>query len=73
MKRRDFLELSAVASAAIMLGSLSELKNPHSVNGERNALNSDRGPRMCGGCKDFRVMNDCVPGFFEREIFDGWA
>ncbi len=73
MKRRNFLELSAVASAAIMMGSFTEFKNPHSVHHERNALDSDRGPRMYGGCKDFRMMNDCVPGFFEREIIDGWV
>ena len=73
MKRRDFLELSAMASAAIMMGSLSEFKNPHSVYGEPGYPDHNRRPRMYGGCQDFRMMNDSIPGFFEREIIDSWA
>jgi hypothetical protein len=73
MKRRDFIELSAVASVAIMIGSLTEFKNPHTVNHKLNDMNGDRRPRMYGGCQDFRMMNDSVPGFFEREIIDSWV
>jgi|GEM_PF-4199084 len=73
MKRRDFIELSAVASVAIMIGSLTEFKNPHTVHQKLNEINGDRKLHMYGGCRDFRMMNDFVPGFFEREIIDSWA
>lgn len=74
MKRRDFLELSAAATAAVMLGSLVHIENAGAVNGDPSrGLNGKHFIKMRGGCRDFRMMNDSVPGFFEREIFDSWA
>jgi hypothetical protein len=74
MKRRDFLEISAAASAAVMLGSLVNIEKSCAVNSDAgHGQRLDGYPRMRGGCRDFRAMNDFVPGFFEREIIDNWA
>ncbi|UCC80006.1 MAG: hypothetical protein JSW64_01225 [Candidatus Zixiibacteriota bacterium] len=73
MKRRDFLEVSAFASAAIMMGSFTELRNRLSLQDDNNYPDHARRLRMHGGCRDFRTMNDSIPAFFEREIIDGWA
>lgn len=73
MKRRDFLEVSAFASAAIMIGSFTEFRNRLYLRDEDKYTDRARRLRMHGGCRDFRTMNDSVPAFFEREIIDGWA
>lgn len=73
MRRRDFLELSAFASAAIMMGSFSELRNRLPLRNEDDFPDYTRRLRLHGGCRDFRTMNDSIPAFFEREIIDGWA
>ena len=73
MKRRDFLEFSAMTSAALVLGGFAEFGNPESAG--YGDLSSDhyRGMKMHGGCRDFRMIDDSIPGFFEREIIDSWA
>lgn len=74
MKRRDFLEISAAATAAVMLGSLVDIKKSGAINNDTGGgRRLDGYPRMRGGCRDFRVMNDSLPGFLEREIVDSWA
>jgi len=74
MRRRDFLEISAFATAAVMIGNFVEIGKTSPVNREKSRdLNSRNQHRMRGGCRDFRAMNDSFPGFFEREILDNWA
>jgi len=74
MRRRDFLELSAFAATAVMIGSLVEIGESSPVSPDKSRdLNSRNQHRMRGGCRDFRAMNDSFPGFFEREILDNWA
>lgn len=74
MRRRDFLELSASVAAAVMIGGLVEIGKTSPVNRDKSRdLSSRHQYRMRGGCRDFRVMNDSFPGFFEREIIDNWA
>jgi len=74
MKRRDFLELSASAAVAVMIGSFVEVGETSPVNRDTSRdYNFRNQQRMRGGCRDFRVMNDSFPGFFEREIIDNWA
>ena len=74
MKRRDFLEISAFAATAVMIGCFVEIGETSPVNRDRSRdYNFRNQPRMRGGCRDFRAMNDSFPGFFEREILDNWA
>jgi len=74
MKRRDFLEISAAATAVVMLGSITTIGKSRAYEGVSDHNRHFKGfCRMRGGCKDFRAMNDSAPGFFEREIIDNWA
>jgi hypothetical protein len=74
MKRRVFLEISAAATAAVMLGSITTIRKSRAYEGVSDHNRHFKGYlRMRGGCGDYRVMNDFIPGFFEREIVDNWA
>ena len=70
MKRRDFIEVTALTSTLILAGGLlniAESKN----NSPGNQYSENPGNhRMTGGrCSDFRMMEHGPDARFEREIF----
>ena len=73
MKRRDFLELSAMTSAALVLGGFADFGNHESAGYGGSTTDKYLRLKMRGGCRDFRMIDDSIPGFLEREIIDSWA
>ena len=73
MKRRAFLEISASASAVILVGGITGFSHPNIVDSEDDFQERFHRLGMHGGCGDYRMMGDRIPGFLEREIFDNLA
>jgi len=71
MKRREFIELTAVTSSLILVGGMVDLSTAHAEPVSKSNYHTDCRQRMAGGrCGDFRMMGTEPDLKFEREIFD---
>ena len=71
MKRREFIELTAVTSSLILVGGMVGFPTAKAGPISDCADSANCRQRMAGGrCSDFRMMGTEPDIKFEREIFD---
>ncbi len=73
MKRRQFIETTALMTAVLWVGGFVDRASPKNSSGNPDGNHDGHRyvkPRMSGGrCHDHRLMMDGFPASFEREIF----
>ncbi len=70
MRRRKFIELTAITSTLVLAAGLFDIANSKPIDTSRQHSSNKDCHRMTGGrCSDYRMMENGPDSRFEREIF----
>jgi hypothetical protein len=70
LKRREFIEVTALTTTLILAGGLLNIAKSENVSSWNQQSANPGNHRMTGGrCSDYRMMEHGPDSRFEREIF----